>query len=203
VPRKKQKGGAFERDVCRDLTAWWTGDPKRDVIFWRTSQSGGRATARARKGKKAAKAHCGDLYAVDEEGAPLTRLVTFELKRGYSESHPFQTFDKPSDQGPTEFEGFLAQTHQAAWRAGTPHWALIHRRDYKEAMIYADAQLTEDLCNLGCWFPRPWFSAAVNVLTGDGEDIKLSYSGMRLDAFLATCTAEHFRTLDRETEKQR
>ena len=44
------KGPSFEREVCEKLSLWWT-DGKRDDVFMRTSGSGGKATARRKKGK--------------------------------------------------------------------------------------------------------------------------------------------------------
>src|SRR5262245_2386383 len=55
VARKRKKynraakGSKFERDLCRQLSLWWS-DGKRDDVFWRASQSGGRAKFRGRRG---------------------------------------------------------------------------------------------------------------------------------------------------------
>ena len=39
---KAYKGSEFEREMCKCLSLWWT-DSKRDDVFWRSAQSGGRA----------------------------------------------------------------------------------------------------------------------------------------------------------------
>ena len=44
---KSQKGGAWEREFSKYLSLWIT-EGERDDVFWRSSQSGGRATQRAK-----------------------------------------------------------------------------------------------------------------------------------------------------------
>ena len=85
MPRKKSKastkGSAFERQICKELSLWWTYED-RDDIFWRTSNSGGRAIRRSKK-KKQTFGQYGDIQAVDPIGQPLMDVLTFELKCGY------------------------------------------------------------------------------------------------------------------------
>lgn len=136
------KGGNYEREFSRSLSMWWSGG-ERDDLFWRSSQSGGRATVRARKGLKTA-GHCGDIAATDEVGAPLTKLITFEAKRGYDDAYPWRMFDSPSSRrgkSPTMLEKFIQQSKTAAANAGTPYWALVTRRDRKCEIIYLPAPL--------------------------------------------------------------
>ena len=78
------KGSEFEREFCKDLSLWWT-DQERDDIFWRSSNSGGRATVRAKVGRTTAGQY-GDVAAIDFDGLPLLELMTMELKRGYSKN---------------------------------------------------------------------------------------------------------------------
>src|SRR3954464_11883516 len=87
------KGASFERDLCKRLSLWWT-DGERDDVFWRTSQSGGRATSRTKKGKKTKNSY-GDICAVDPIGQPLLDLITFEVKRGYNKDSFTDLLDKP------------------------------------------------------------------------------------------------------------
>lgn len=136
------KGGQFERDICRKLTEWWTGDPDHDVLFWRTSQSGGRATSRKKKGKETNKAHCGDISALGKKGSILTRLITFELKNGYPAATMMDLLDLPRRE--TLFTKFVQQAIKAMLSAKTPFWALIHHRNRREVLIY---------------FPRSLFNA--------------------------------------------
>lgn len=76
------KGAEFERQVCKELSVWWT-EGKRDDIFWRTAMSGGRATVRAKQGKKTNYQY-GDVTFTDPVGKPLIEYFLFELKRGYT-----------------------------------------------------------------------------------------------------------------------
>jgi hypothetical protein len=80
---KSSKGACFERAVCKRLSLWWT-DGERDDIYWRTCQSGGRATSRRQKGI-ATPGQYGDVVCVDpnREGHELTDLFSIELKKGY------------------------------------------------------------------------------------------------------------------------
>lgn len=82
---KSKKGGAFERDMCRTLSLWFSYG-KRDDIFWRTAGSGARATVRMKQGKMTADS-AGDISAIHPSGKALTRLCIFELKRGYSQKN--------------------------------------------------------------------------------------------------------------------
>ena len=45
----KQKGGEYERTVCKKLSLW-VSNGTRDDIFWRSAMSGGRATLQRKKG---------------------------------------------------------------------------------------------------------------------------------------------------------
>jgi hypothetical protein len=181
------KGGQFEREICRTLSNWWTGD-KEDDLFWRTSQSGGRATVRGRKGK-GTRGHCGDITATDDAGLPLVKLITFELKRGYANnSHIDSLLDRPKKAKQQVIEAWIEQARLAAGRAGTPYWAIIHRRDRREACIYIPYSLYATLCVVGTFNPRlplPRIVIESKIRTTDGWK-QVSVVGMRLDGFL-TC----------------
>lgn len=76
------KGEDFERQISKKLSLWWT-DGERDDVFWRTSQSGGRATQRAKSALDTAYSY-GDLTFIDPIGKPLCDLLVIEAKRGYT-----------------------------------------------------------------------------------------------------------------------
>ncbi len=68
-PRKKgrrgpEKGGEYERLICRDLTTWV--DPTREKgkpeLFWRSATSGAKATQDTKAGRKANQG--GDIIAI-------------------------------------------------------------------------------------------------------------------------------------------
>ena len=74
----KQKGSAFERKMCRELSLWISGG-RQDDLLWRSSMSGGTATVGKRKGIKKANM-CGDISAIGEQGHTLTNAVIIECK---------------------------------------------------------------------------------------------------------------------------
>ena len=76
------KGFSFEREICKELSFWWTED-ERDDVFWRTSGSGGRATERLKKGKLTSNSY-GDMMAIDPIGQPFIDFCFVEIKRGYT-----------------------------------------------------------------------------------------------------------------------
>lgn len=201
------KGGPYERTVCRRLTLWWLGDPEADVLWWRTSQSGGRATFRSRKGKKTGKAHVGDITAIEPEGRFWSDLVTTEIKRGYREATLSQVLDLPfSIKGQQPLHAFLDQTLSAQERAGTPFWALIHRRDRCEALIYFDSDLYSELVDSGCLGqprPVPFLRCELNIKRiGHEKPQRIQFAVMQLEDFLdevqpsdiRAIHAEHFET---------
>jgi len=80
MPRSKgkQKGSAFERKVCKQLSLWVSNGESED-LFWRSAMSGGRATVGARKGKHHVR-HAGDISATSPEGHLLTDQWYVECK---------------------------------------------------------------------------------------------------------------------------
>lgn len=128
------KGSSFEREMCRNLSLWWTGN-KDDDVFWRSSQSGGRATTRAKKGKRT-RGQEGDISATAPVGVPFTRLFTVELKRGYNSYSPDQLLDYSPTMAQQGFEKFILQAVNACTAAGTQFWLIIHKRDKRRPMAY-------------------------------------------------------------------
>ena len=76
------KGSDFERSLCKKFSLWWTNN-ERDDVFWRTSQSGGRATERKKKGKTTAGSY-GDMMSVSKVGKPFEDIFVMEFKKGYT-----------------------------------------------------------------------------------------------------------------------
>lgn len=146
------KGDQFERDISRDLSEWWT-DGDRDDIYWRTSQSGGRATTRRKKGKST-KNQCGDVAATDPIGLPLVQLMTIELKRGYPKSNIGDVFDRPDHLNPTEWEQHWQQAWEASTNEGTFGPCLIIHRTRRERMIYLSNEVVNALRH-GAAIPTP------------------------------------------------
>ena len=131
------KGSAFERHICKELSLWWTAG-ESDAIFWRSSQSGGRATQRAKSGKVTPNSY-GDIAALDPIGEPLLKFATFELKRGSTQGTPWDIFESAPSDAVRPFEHALLQARSSSVDAGSLGWALIVKRDRKEAIIYLDS----------------------------------------------------------------
>ena len=85
------KGGAFENEICKDLSRWWT-DGKRDDVFRRTSSSGGFATIRKKSGKTTAFQH-GDITFQDDIGKPFIERYNIECKSGYATQNKWDILD--------------------------------------------------------------------------------------------------------------
>ena len=128
--RKTNKGSPFEREIARRLSLWWS-DGQADDWFWRTAGSGGRATNRAKQGKATANGG-GDICAQTKEAQNLLDLVTFELKRGYNTATISDLLDI---EGGGVMGKFIEQARKSASLAGTPYWAVIHKRDRREALL--------------------------------------------------------------------
>lgn len=75
------KGGGAEREVSSLLSLWFT-QGVRDDVFGRTDGSGGRFTARRKKGKDTAY-QGGDVTFTDPIGEPLMLEWNCEVKSGY------------------------------------------------------------------------------------------------------------------------
>ena len=109
--RCKGKGQQFERKICR-LLSLWVSRGKSKNLFWRSSQSGGRATTLRKRGEKLA-VHAGDIAAIDPAGVEFISNFFIECK-------------------------FYKDLHWARWVNGlesetiTPHW----RKCCKQAAQY-------------------------------------------------------------------
>ena len=139
----KKKGSKFERDICKQLSLWWTGD-KRDDVFWRTTTSGARATTRRKKGQ-GTKNQYGDVQATDPIGQPLIDLCTIEIKKGYSKSSYFDLIDRLPNETKQPYKKFIQQAIAQHYEAGTEWWLLITKKDYKETLIAMPIALKKQL----------------------------------------------------------
>lgn len=89
MARCKGKGQQFERDVCRKLSLWISHGRSKN-LFWRSSQSGGRATTLRKKGENLS-VHAGDIAAIDPGGERFIKTFFVECKR-YRSLHMDQLF---------------------------------------------------------------------------------------------------------------
>lgn len=127
---RSNKGAQLERELSRQLSLWWSGG-QDDSWFWRSSQSGGRATQRAKKGKSTTNA-AGDIAAQCHEAQKLLDCITCEIKRGYPRISVADLWERPKGG----FHDFVSQAQKSASLAGTPGWAVIHKRDRRNAVIH-------------------------------------------------------------------
>lgn len=174
------KGSGFEREICKQLSEWWTADlegaPRQDV-FWRSAQSGGRATQRAKSGLRTAGSY-GDITAVDPIGAPLLQLFTLELKRGRSHGCPNDLLDSRPTSKAKPFEQALEQAQRSAMQARSVSWMLIARRDGRVSMAYVGYEGATRLDGLRKCLPRVRF--CVPLVNGP----ELLFIGVTLSSFL-------------------
>jgi hypothetical protein len=133
---KKGKGAAFEREICKAMSLWWTGG-ESDAVFWRTSQSGGRSTSRGKKGRSTAN-QSGDVCATDPVGLPFLEVFSLEIKRGYNARCSINDLlDHP--QGGMMGE-WLAQAEESRKQASALYWMLIVKRDRRDALVFVQRE---------------------------------------------------------------
>lgn len=77
--KSKQKGSAFERDVCVRLSGWLSRGERKD-LFWRSAMSGGRATVALKARESTLKAQAGDISTVTGQGELFTSIFCIEAK---------------------------------------------------------------------------------------------------------------------------
>ena len=133
------KGAKFERQISKELSLWWTGG-KRDDVFWRTSQSGGRATIRKKQGKNT-KNQDGDICATDPIGQPLLDVTTIELKVGYNSWTIKEIIDSLTREKNSKLEDFFEQCEREATAQNKKCWCLITRQDRRESLIFINNEL--------------------------------------------------------------
>ena len=129
------KGSAFEREICKQLSLWWT-KGKRDDVFWRTAGSGAMAKVRSKVGKRTFGQY-GDIQAVDPIGQPLIDIFSIELKRGYAKNTFADLIETSTHPNPNPgmYEKFIEQARQDRKNAKAHHWILIVKRDRRKAMV--------------------------------------------------------------------
>lgn len=193
---KTSKGSSFEREIAKMLSLWWTRDlpEPRDDIFWRTANSGGRATVRGRKGKGTANSY-GDLLAVDPLGQPFIQAFTVELKRGYNRSSLADLLDRKVKGALTQYEKWLVKLIQTAATAGSRSWMLLARRDQRQTCVYLPASAWEFLENGSAInLTSPFFSAEVYFPLGGSHQL----CALPLTEFLQRIRPEDVKRLAKE-----
>ena len=148
---RSSKGSQFERTFAKKLSLWWT-DNERDDVFWRSSNSGGRATVRRQAGTTTFM-QAGDIAAIDPIGLPLLEVITLELKRGYSKTTVAEAFDKLPSHKDTLWEQFVTQAIQSHKDNGSFAWMLVTARDRRCPLVWFPGRLGVAMRNVG--IPKP------------------------------------------------
>lgn len=78
MPNSKIKGNIFETSACKTISLFLTSG-ERDDLFWRSSNSGGRQTVRARQGKETYN-QAGDLTTTHPDGEMFMSVFVIECK---------------------------------------------------------------------------------------------------------------------------
>ena len=183
MPRAK-KGSQFERETCKRLSKWWT-NGKRDDVYWRSSQSGGRATQRAKRGVRTYGSY-GDVAAVDPIGEPLLKLFTIELKRGSTYGTPGDLLDFKSDNKRHRWMKCLLQTIRSSVEAGSHGWMMVSKRDFRRAMVYMDLDSARQLSQVVSFLNKP----NVAKFCLKCSDMQIRFIAMPLESFLARVSPE-------------
>jgi len=181
---KSSKGSQYERDTCKQLGLWWTQDSEKpsDAIFWRTSQSGGRATTRAKQKLKTPNSY-GDVGYLDIDGKPFIDEVLLELKRGYTNDISILDFlDK------TKGEPILLKWWNKAEKeqrlSKRKYIFIVFRRDRHKSCILIKGQAFGKM--------QDWFGAfQYDILHITHKNLKLV--AIELEKFLNWCHPDFFR----------
>lgn len=141
---KSSKGSAFERSVAKILSLWIS-EGEDDSWTWRTSQSGGRATTRAKSGVKTS-GGTGDLTFTDNRAAWFFDLFSIELKCGYKGADISSLIDSKQKQ-PLILQ-FWEQCERDRELSGARWNLLILKRDRKIPLVIIDWKCWDELIAL-------------------------------------------------------
>jgi len=150
VANRAYKGRRFEIELAGRLSLWWTSG-ERDDVFWHTHDSGGRATKRTAKGKRTTGLY-GDICAVDPVGKPLLDLICFEAKKGYNRATLHDLLDRGKKAKKQTWQEWIDKAERCREAAGARFWAIIHKRDQREAVIAFPWDMREAIATV-CGYP--------------------------------------------------
>ena len=175
----KAKGSSFERLICKRLSLWWT-NGETDSVFWRTSNSGGRATVRGRKGKKTSNQH-GDICAIDPIGEPFLNMFAVELKKGYSKHTIADLLDKPEKAADQEYEKWIKQAIASQVGSGSRYWMIIVQRTRRIPLVFVPYKFCAEICGEDTTMEGTTPSLVIDVQM---KNVKQVVIGMSLESFL-------------------
>lgn len=150
MANSKAKANSFERQLCRELSLWWSDGASEDV-FWRSQNSGGRATTRSKKGKTL-EGQYGDICATDESGKDFLKVFTVEVKRGYGKDSLHDLIDKPRNGADQTYEKWITQAFRDCKAAGVLYSLIVHKRDRRETCVLAPEEALKELSALGSYW---------------------------------------------------
>jgi hypothetical protein len=180
-----RKGSAFEREICRKLSLWFSHGEREDS-FHRTAGSGARSTARAKRGKETANS-AGDIGYLDAIGKPLIEAITFELKCGYNKVDTTALIDTPKHNKKPQLFEFIQQAVVSAQNAKSKFWAVIHKRNGKQALIHFPMSMLK--------FIRDYFVQKGDIPQSEqSENIQVTFlpSGYGMRESVISTSLEHF-----------
>lgn len=134
----KAKGSAFEREICKRLSAWWTGGTDTQV-FWRNSGFLAR-------GPGCTEHQYGDVHAIAAPGQDLVRLVNIELKF-YRDLRVLDVVDKPGKDHITLIDHWRQCLADAEASRREP--MLIAKRNFAEPFVMCREDLARELAGAG------------------------------------------------------
>lgn len=136
--RGKAKGSAFEREISKRLSLWWTAGESSQV-FWRNSGFLSRAGDR--------KEHqFGDVHAIDERGKWLVENVSIELKF-YKDLRILDIVDKPGKEHVMLLKHWAQCKRDAVASNREP--MLIAKRNFAEPFVVCYSDLARGLVEDG------------------------------------------------------
>lgn len=136
------KGSDFERKLCKIFSLWWTNN-ERDDVFWRTSQSGGRATERQKKGKKTAGSY-GDMESKHTISKPFEKTFLVEFKKGYNKDISTLILIDGRQKEPVLLK-WWKKNEQIRLQCTRPYSLLIFQRDHRHPCIMMTNELFSKL----------------------------------------------------------
>lgn len=158
-----KKGPAFERDTCKALSLWWTNNEDDDV-FYRTSGSGGRATARRKLGKKTPNEY-GDIGFKRVMGKPFVSVFLCELKRGYTADISVLDFiDSLKGRKAPLLQQWWNKAEGERTDAERKYTLIIFRRDRHRACIMISLECYNELTDLCLKFSGTFISIDQNYV---------------------------------------
>lgn len=207
-----KKGSQFERDISVRLSRWFSRGERSD-LFWRTSQSGGRATTRTKKGARTAGQY-GDICATDPEAQVFIDVVTLEAKRGYNSVTVAELLDPGARKPPNKkgakkpakaasYSSWIEKLVNTSREAGTPYWALIHKRDHRTAMIYLPLDFLQALLDNGAFrneFDKvsPYVTVRAHI---GGRSVE--FMGIHLEDFFKGVSSDHIYAIHERRKSRR